>query len=91
MKEDLKTIFARRLREELARNGLSENAFARLSGVGSATINRLKNGQQDPTLHIVEGVAKGLQVPAWYLLLDKEQCEVRIYRPPVVAVPRSKA
>jgi hypothetical protein len=70
-KSVLQEVFLRRVREELERQQLSENALSkRLGAPPQRTINSTMNGR-DPTLATVNAFATGLGVHPWQLLVDK--------------------
>jgi ribosome-binding protein aMBF1 (putative translation factor) len=70
-KSVLQEVFLRRVREELDRQGLSENALSKRVGAPpQRTINSTMNGR-DPTLATVNAFAIGLGVHPWQLLVDK--------------------
>lgn len=59
---------ARRIRELRTKRGLSQRKLAALSGVSREYIARIELGQHDPTLLILEKLAKALNVPVTELL-----------------------
>lgn len=65
----LNEIFVIRLKEVLG----SRSAYwlAKTSGVSNATISRVFSGEMNPTLEMVEKIAKGLMVKPTDLLMDK--------------------
>lgn len=89
---ELRRLFVNRLKEVMGENHLSMNALAlRCKGkVGYASINRILNGKQDPTLDKIHAIAEAVGLPAWFLLTEKDQVEQRVIRPPqnVVTLPR---
>lgn len=92
MRSDLTKLFARRLQQEMKRHQpeFSGNALAKAAGVGQRSVARilLPDGdpnQQTPSLDIVSALANALGVPAWFLLMERDQVEERIIRPPLAA------
>jgi len=57
----------RRLREE---RGLSQEAFADLSGLHRTYISGIERGVRNPTVEVIERLAKALKVPAGDLLQE---------------------
>lgn len=57
----------RRLREE---RGLSQEAFADLSGLHRTYLSGIERGTRNPTLSVVDRLAKALRVTAADLLLE---------------------
>lgn len=87
-KESLREIFVRRLKEEMAKGKISQNALAarcRLHG-GSKTdqgnISRILNKPQGLRIATLEVVSKALNKPYWYLLADLHQMEHLVISPP---------
>jgi len=50
--------------------GLSQEAFADIVGLDRTYVSGIERGRRNPTLKIVEQVAKALQVPPHELLWD---------------------
>jgi transcriptional regulator with XRE-family HTH domain len=88
--ENLKKLFARRLREQMEDQGLSGNELAKLAKVGQSTVSRVLTGKQDPTLEVIESLASGLDYPAWALLLDSRHIEQRLIKPVLAPAPQEK-
>lgn len=61
-----------------ARPRLTQAAVARLSGIPQRTVGRIKNGEQTPTLTMLDGLAKAFRVEPWQLLVPS----LRPGRPP---------
>jgi transcriptional regulator with XRE-family HTH domain len=58
----LRTTLVKRLRALRAERGLSQVALAERAGIARSYLARLELGQQDPTLAVLEKVAKALRV-----------------------------
>lgn len=70
IRSDLQGVFLRRVKEELARQQLSQNQLSRRDGApAQKTINDVLNGA-DPRLETVQAFANALGVPVVALLLD---------------------
>lgn len=62
----LNEIFVKRLREFMGAK--TPYSLAKSSGVTQATLSRILNGEMNPTLKIVEQIAKSLGIPPYELL-----------------------
>jgi transcriptional regulator with XRE-family HTH domain len=62
------TDFAKRLKELRAKRGLTQAQLAKLSGVSHSYLSRIEIGMQEPTLGIIEKLAKALKVKPSELL-----------------------
>lgn len=60
----------RRLREA---RGLSQEGFRFESGLDRTYISGIERGVRNPTILVVERIAKALGVPAWLLLRDQKE------------------
>jgi transcriptional regulator with XRE-family HTH domain len=70
IRSDLQAIFLRRVKEELARQEISQNQLSKREGApAQKTINDMLKGA-DPRLETVQSVADALGVPVVSLLLD---------------------
>lgn len=63
--------FIESVRSAMEHQGLSGNALSKRARVGQRSISRLLRGEQDPTLCMVESIARGLKLPALDLLSGK--------------------
>ncbi len=63
--------FIESVRSAMERQGLSGNALSKRARVGQRSISRLLRGEQDPTLCMVESVARGLKLSPLDLLSGK--------------------
>ena len=61
-------IFAKRLRDERNRQGLSQQTLASNAGLSIGTVAELEGAKRDATLGTVEALADALSVPVDYLL-----------------------
>lgn len=63
--------FITSVRSSMEQQSLSGNALSKRARVGQRSISRLLRGEQDPTLCMVESVARGLKLSALDLLSGK--------------------
>lgn len=49
-------------RHALSQSGMSQRTLEKASGVHLVTINRILMGRQEPTLEVVEKIAKALRI-----------------------------
>jgi transcriptional regulator with XRE-family HTH domain len=93
----LTLLFRRRLREQMA--GMSHNELARRTGgaVSVKSVSRVlqedpTKEQQVPTLDTVDALAAAIGLPAWYLMVEKDEAGHEIIKPPqtpkVVGLPQ---
>lgn len=74
---NLSQTFAQRFAAALEEAGLNQSEFARQAGVSRAYVNQLMHGVTSPRLETVEKYADVLDLPAWLLLLDLDNPEIR--------------
>jgi len=55
---------------------MTQEALAGKTGLHTTEISRLESGQRGPTLKTVKKLAKGLQVPCWYLMALEERLDL---------------
>lgn len=67
---ELLTLVARRLRQERASAGLSQEELARLADVTAMTVSRIERGIHWPSRATLEALARALGVPATQLLTN---------------------
>jgi transcriptional regulator with XRE-family HTH domain len=60
--------FAMRLKQVRRRKGLSRYALAKRAGISAVYVQKLEDGISDPTLSMVERLAKALDVTFWDLV-----------------------
>jgi len=60
---DAQRIVARNVRRLRVRQGTSQEALATDAGIGRAYVSALERGQKNPTLRLLERVAKALDAP----------------------------
>ncbi|HEX4305294.1 MAG TPA: helix-turn-helix transcriptional regulator [Solirubrobacterales bacterium] len=66
-----KEVFARNVRAERERQGLSQEALAdRADGLDAAQLSRIERAVYDPQLLMIVRIARGLEIPAGDLLRD---------------------
>jgi len=65
-------LLANNLRKYRQEQGLTQEQLAAKSGVASEYISRLEAGKRNPTVAIVEKLAKALQVSVDRLLMEME-------------------
>ena len=58
--------------------GLTQEELAGRTGLHTTEISRLESGQRGPTLKTVKKLAKGLQVPRWYLMALEERLDLEV-------------
>jgi len=63
---------SRRIKKEMDKKGLKQDALAKDAKVGQATINRILNGKADPRLGTLKKIAKKLDIPVEYLTTEDE-------------------
>ena len=70
-KLSLASLFQRNLAAamEHARPSTTQQALARASKVGQASIGRILRGEQVPTLTVVEDLARALELEPWMMLV----------------------
>lgn len=88
-KTPLQQLFVDRLREELGARGISPTALAELTKstghpVAQASMSRILDFKQDPTLEKVYAICEALGVPPWYLSVHSGEVEQKIIRPPAI-------
>lgn len=93
----LTLLFRRRLKEQMA--GMSHNELARRTG-GALSVKSVSRvlqedpamEQQVPTLDTVDALAAAIGLPAWYLMMEKDEAEREVIKPPqspkVVGLPQ---
>lgn len=67
---ELLTLVARRLRQERAAAGLSQEELARLAEVTAMTVSRIERGIHWPSRTTLESLALALGIPATQLLTN---------------------
>jgi len=93
----LALLFRRRLREQMG--GMSDNELARRTRgmLSQKSVSRVlqedpTKEQQVPTLDTVDAIAEALGVPAWYLMMEKDEAGREVIKPPqsakVVGLPQ---
>lgn len=69
-------ILAARLQAKIDKDGWSHRRVAELSGVSNTTISKFLKDFDDVRLSTLEGIAKALSVPVFYLLMtDSERAQ----------------
>lgn len=62
----LEITFAKKLKQ--TRGEESQVKFAKRIGIAQSTLNRIENGEQSVTLHLVERIANRLKIDVFELL-----------------------
>lgn len=62
----LEITFAKKLKQ--ARGEESQVKFSKRIGIAQSTLNRIENGEQSVTLHLVERIANRLKIDVFQLL-----------------------
>jgi transcriptional regulator with XRE-family HTH domain len=64
-------LLGRRIQERREQMGLSLRTLAGQSGVTASFLSQVERGQTTPSLHSLQGIAKTLKVPLFYLLIEE--------------------
>ena len=64
----LPQTFGRNVKLARKATGLSQEAFADVSGIARSYMSNVERGARNPTLDVVERIAMALQTPAHHLL-----------------------
>jgi transcriptional regulator with XRE-family HTH domain len=68
---ELHQIFGRNVQRARKAAGYSQEEFADLTGLARSYMSDVERGARNPTLRIVERIAKGLGTPPQHLLNDE--------------------
>lgn len=66
--DSLVEYFSNNLRDARARQGLTQDALSKLSGVPRSTISNVESGEGNPTLHVISALAGALRLSIEELL-----------------------
>lgn len=69
--DSLRMRFARNLRDERSRQGVSQEALALKVGMSRNYLSGVETARTNASLDVVERLADGLNVPPWRLLFDE--------------------
>lgn len=67
-----KSVFITNLVASKKAAGMSQVGLASLSGVSNSYLSDLIKGKANPSLKVMESLAKALKIPLWRLLLPSE-------------------
>lgn len=89
---ELLKLLGKRLAEEMDEKAITQNRMRQMAAqlnykLGQSTVSRILAGKQDVTLGRLSILAECVGVPAWYLLMERDQTEQRVIRP--AALPQN--
>lgn len=65
------SLLGRRIQKRREQMGLSLRTLAGRSGVTASFLSQVERGQTNPSLNSLQGIAKTLQVPLFYFLIEE--------------------
>ena len=68
----IEECFSKKLRKFRKENGLTQSGLAEVSGISFKYVYKLEKGEANPTIKIVDILAKTLGVPTISFFLDEE-------------------
>ena len=67
--------------------GLTQAQLAEMAGTSQPTINRLEQGSQSVSLHLLVDVAEAFNIPVWLLLADEKSEALLLINQAYLAAP----
>ena len=75
---NIKKTFGTNLRKLRTEKGFSQEKFAELCGLHRTYISDIECFQRNVSLENIQKIAEGLQIPAYFLLMEEEHHESEI-------------
>lgn len=72
MIDDYKKGFGRAVRAHREESGLTKERLALMVGINRLTLRRIEAGEANPTLDVIQRIAKGLDAPLSELMAEAE-------------------
>lgn len=75
MIEDYKKGFGKAVRARREECDLTKERFALMIGINRLTLRRIEAGNANPTLDVIQRIAKGFDVPLSRLMVEAEEMD----------------